>query len=143
MCSSDLPGSQSGTETIGKWVLKGYQADIDFANQYTGQLYEERGRGFLALRGAFGYFGPSQAGPRGPVAALEGGDALKAFIKQNDWNQLQIIARGNTLVHLMNGKVISVTIDDNPDFRAFQGILSLQLEGSGQIWYRNVYVKPL
>jgi hypothetical protein len=37
--------------------------------------------------------------------------------------------------------VISVSVDDNPDFRAFQGILSLQLEGSGQIWYRNVFVK--
>ncbi len=36
---------------VGKWVLKGYQADIDFQNQYTGQLYEERGRGFLAMRG--------------------------------------------------------------------------------------------
>ncbi|HEX5081926.1 MAG TPA: DUF1080 domain-containing protein, partial [Blastocatellia bacterium] len=29
---------------VGKWVLKGYQADIDFQNTYTGQLYEERGR---------------------------------------------------------------------------------------------------
>ncbi len=36
---------------IGPFVLKGYQADIDFANQWTGQLYEERGRGFLALPG--------------------------------------------------------------------------------------------
>ena len=39
--------------------------------------------------------------------------------------------------------MIGATIDDNPDFRALQGILSLQLEGSGQIWYRNVYVKLL
>jgi hypothetical protein len=36
---------------VGKWVLKGYQADIDFENRYTGQLYEERGRAFLAMRG--------------------------------------------------------------------------------------------
>ena len=36
---------------VGKWVLKGYQADIDGKQMYTGQLYEERGRGFLALRG--------------------------------------------------------------------------------------------
>ena len=27
-------------------ALKGYQADIDGANRYTGQNYEERGRGF-------------------------------------------------------------------------------------------------
>ena len=31
--------------------MKGYQADIDAENQFTGQIYEERGRGFLAMRG--------------------------------------------------------------------------------------------
>jgi hypothetical protein len=62
---------------------------------------------------------------------------------EGEWQQVQIIARGNTLIHMVNGKVISVVVDDNPTFRAFQGILSLQLEGSGQIWYRNVYVKSL
>jgi hypothetical protein len=46
------PGTPSGNGTVqGRWVMKGYQADIDFANTYTGQIYEERGRGFLALRG--------------------------------------------------------------------------------------------
>src|SRR5581483_5281181 len=34
-----------------KFVLKGYQADIDGKNQYTGQNYEEKGRLFLAERG--------------------------------------------------------------------------------------------
>jgi hypothetical protein len=58
-----------------------------------------------------------------------------------DWQQVQIIARGNTLVHVLNGQVIAVTMDDDSTSRAYQGILSLQLEGSGQIWYRNVYVR--
>jgi len=44
---------------------------------------------------------------------------------------------------MCNGQVITVTIDDSPSDRALQGIMSLQLEGSGQIWYRNVYVKAL
>ncbi len=34
-----------------KWLLRGYQADIDGADKYTGQNYEERGRTFLAMRG--------------------------------------------------------------------------------------------
>jgi len=59
------------------------------------------------------------------------------------WTALQVITRGNTLVHVLNGQVITVTIDDDPANRALQGILSLQLEGSGQIWYRNVYVRHL
>ena len=36
---------------VAKWVMKGYQADIDAQQRYTGQIYEERGRAFLALRG--------------------------------------------------------------------------------------------
>lgn len=35
------------------FALRGYQADIDAANKYTGQNYEERGRTFLTLRGEF------------------------------------------------------------------------------------------
>ena len=56
-----LTGTNSGVQfrsvqlpaggDIGKWVMKGYQADIDYKNQFTGQIYEERGRGFLAMRG--------------------------------------------------------------------------------------------
>jgi hypothetical protein len=38
---------------------------------------------------------------------------------------------------------MSITVDDDPIARAPQGILSLQLEGRGQIWYRNVYLKLL
>src|SRR5690606_9289917 len=33
---------------VGKWVIGGYQADIDRTNRYMGILYEERGRGILA-----------------------------------------------------------------------------------------------
>ncbi len=43
---------------------------------------------------------------------------------------------------MLNGHVITVTTDEDPMRRAFQGILSLQCEG-GAIWYRNVYLKHL
>src|SRR5262249_7119844 len=36
------------------FALRGYQFDIDGANRYTGQNYEERGRTFLAQRGDIG-----------------------------------------------------------------------------------------
>jgi len=37
---------------VSKWAMKGYQADVDGANAYTGMLYEERARAFLAPRRA-------------------------------------------------------------------------------------------
>jgi hypothetical protein len=60
-----------------------------------------------------------------------------------EWQQVEIIARGNTMIHILNGQAITVSVDEDPANRAPLGILSLQLEGSGQIWYRNVYVKHL
>lgn len=157
-------GQPDGNATIGKWVLKGYQADIDFANQYTGMLYEERGRGFLAPRGTFGYVGSNQLpqaargqpaptpapgapapGPRGQLAALEDGEALKAHIKQNDWNQFHVIARGNMLVHIINGRVTAMFLDDDAASRAMKGLIGLQIHVGApmKIEFRNVYLKTL
>ena len=128
---------------VAQWVLKGYQADIDFDNQYTGQIYEERGRGFLALRGQAAYVTDGQ--PSRAVGTLESGDALKALIKQNDWNQVHIIARGSTLIHMLNGHVMSVVIDDDPDGRRYDGLLGVQVHVGPpmKIEYRNFRLKRL
>jgi hypothetical protein len=144
---------------IGKWVLRGYQADIDFENQFTGMLYEERGRAFLAPRGTFGYVGPNQppagqrgqpppagaAGPRGQLGALEGGDALKSFIKQNDWNQFHVVARGNMLVHLLNGHVTALFLDDDVAGRSMRGLLGLQIHVGPpmKVEFRNLWLKEI
>ena len=61
--------------------------------------------------------------------------------KLNDWNQVEIIARGNTVVHILNGHVFCIGIDDDPVRRAAQGMLSLQLEASGTVAYRNIWLK--
>ena len=103
-------------------MLKGYQADIDIANQFTGMLYEERGRGFLAPRGTLGYL---SEGVRGTVGALESGDALKAYIKEKDWNQFHVIARGGTLIHILNGHVTAVFVDDDVKNRTLKGLLGI------------------
>jgi hypothetical protein len=135
-------GNVQGTPTGNPWQVSGYQFDLDSANQYTGQLYEGQGRSIITAPGTIGMLLP------GGCKILLGrlpGDA-KAAIKPHqglagEWQQVEIIVRGNTMTHMLNGHVMSITIDDDPVRRAPQGILSLQLEGSGQIWYRNAYLK--
>jgi Domain of Unknown Function (DUF1080) len=137
------PGTPSGNRTIaGKWVLKGYQADIDFANDVTGMLYEERGRGRLALRGSAGYQSESA---KGVMGSLESGDALKASIKVNDWNQFHVIARGATLLHILNGHVMSLLVDDDVTNRTLKGLLGFQLHTGApmKVEFKNVYLKTL
>ena len=129
---------------VARWVLKGYQADIDAQQRYTGQIYEERGRGFLALRGQFSYV---PDGKRvGAVASVGDGEELKKLIKIEDWNDIHIICRGNTIVQVINGRVMSQLIDDDRTGRKMAGLLGIQLHvtpGAMKIEARNIRLKDL
>jgi hypothetical protein len=110
---------------VAKWVMQGYQADIDAQQMFTGQLYEERGRGFLALRGMFGYAGDGKKA--GMLGSVGDSDQLKGYIKDQDWNDLQVVARGNSLTHLWNGHVMCLFLDDDSAHRKQDGLIGIQL----------------
>ena len=138
-------GTPSGRGSVqGKYVLKGYQADIDFNNQYTGMIYEERGRGFLMVRGQAVYIGPD--GSKKVVGNLERSpDELKAAIKPGDWNHVHLIARGNMLINIVNGQVMATIIDDDEKGRSLKGLLGFQIHTGPpmKIEFRNIYLKKL
>lgn len=128
----------------GKWVLKGYQADIDFANQFTGMIYEERGRGFLMQRGMAVEIGPD--GVSRQIGNLEmNADELKSLIKAGDWNTVHLIARGNTIMNIVNGHVTAFIIDDDVKGRAMKGLLGFQIHVGPpmKIEFRNIFLKSL
>ena len=125
------------------WRLGGYQMDLDFANQYPGQLYEEAGRGFLAERGTMTYIGPD--GAKGKIADLESAETLKALFKPGEWNQFHLIARGNTLIHIVNGHVTAVCVDDDRKGRSMGGLIGFQLHSGPpmKLEIRNPTIKLL
>ena len=128
---------------VGQWVMKGYQADIDFQNTYSGQIYEERGRGFLAMRGQAAYVGEG-ARPR-VIANIKNGDDLKGIIRINDWNTLHVIARGSVLMQVLNGQLTSVLIDDDTQGRKLEGLIGFQVHVGPpmKVEFRNIYLKTL
>jgi hypothetical protein len=131
-----------GAAIAGKWVMKGYQADIDFANQFTGQIYEERGRGFLAMRGQFGYV--TAAGVAQQLGALQTGpNDLKGIFNINGWNQVHIIARGNMITEIVNGNVTSVLVDDDAKGRMLKGLIGFQMHVGApmKVEFRNIWLK--
>ena len=127
----------------GGWPnLRGYQADFDFAGRYTGQLYEQgTPRGIISWRGQVVR---AEQGKRPRLLSILGDpDELKGAVKTNDWNQVHIIARGNMLTHIINGRVMSIFIDDDPTMAAAQGVIALQIEGTGKVSFRNLWLKSL
>lgn len=119
------------------FALKGYQADIDGNNTYTGQNYEERGRGFLALRGQSVQLEKDRAPAL--VRELGSADSLKQFIKP-DWNDLTIEVKGFTYRHLINGVLMSEVVDGDASLRLANGKLGLQLHVAPamRVAFRNI-----
>ena len=129
--------------TDAKWSLSGYQADIEGRERHTAQNYEERGRTFLALRGQVVRCVEGQR----PQVIGSVGDAkeLQALVKPIDWNEYHLIARGNVLTHILNGRVMSIVVDEDASKRRMAGKIGVQVHVGPPmtIEYRNIRLKKL
>ena len=120
-------GVQYRARDLGKWVVSGYQAEIDNAVGKSGFLYEERGRKSLALVGQQVEIDASGK-PRVTGQLADKNELVaRSYYKPRAWNDYLIVAKGNHLEHFLNGiKTIEVT-DNDPKGRALEGLLALQI----------------
>ena len=116
-------GIQYRSKDHGDWVVGGYQADIDSKDTYSGINYDERGRGILALRGEMVIWHPKKI----VLGSLGDSKEINSVIKKEDWNDYTIIAHENQLIHIINGRVTSQTIDSDTENAEKSGILAFQL----------------
>ncbi|MFH5832178.1 DUF1080 domain-containing protein [Halalkalibaculum sp. DA384] len=140
------------------YALRGYQADLDGQNRYTGMNYEERRRTTLAAIGEKVILPPmpetdsletyiqnNQWTARNVVGSLGNVDSLKANINNGNWNEYHIIARGNHLQHYVNGALMSDATDRDTVNRRFDGRLGVQVHVGPpmKVEYRNFRIKRL
>ena len=137
------------------YALKGYQFDIDGANQYTGQNYEERNRCIVAFRGqkvtlppVTGLVNELAKGNVWIASVVKGSlgnpDSLKSLI-HDGWNSCEIIAKGNHLQHYINGVLMCDIIDNDVVNQKSTGLIGLQLHAGHimKIEFRNIRIKKL
>lgn len=136
-----IVGGNSGIQYRSKegdpWVVGGYQADFEAADTYSGILYEERGRGILANRGTKVTIDKDGKKNEEQIADSK---ELQSHIKKEDWNDYEITAQGNHLIHKINGHVMVEVTDNQADKRAMSGILALQVHAGPpmKIQVRNI-----
>jgi hypothetical protein len=125
------------------FALKGYQADIDGENNWSGQNYEERGREFLALRGQKVIIENDQK----PfvIGNLGSKDSLQAFIHKEDWNTYHLIVKSHRMLHYINGVLMSDVTDNDKANRTNKGYIGVQVHVGPpmKIEYRNFMLKKL
>jgi hypothetical protein len=122
------------------FAMRGYQFDLDGAKRYVGNNYEEKGRLFVGVRGQVTRI----VGTRPPVVLSTFGEANElGALATDDWNAVHLVIRGNTLVHMLNGRLMSVTIDDDAANRPVDGLLGVQVHVGPpmKVEYRNIRLK--
>ena len=152
-----ITGTNSGIQyrstelpAIGKWVLKGYQADIDFTQGFVGNVHDERGR----APGGEGHVVLSRRGQvtrdvDGPKYKVIGtiGDAtlLRGVMNVNGWNQYHIIARGPVLMQFINGQLMAVAIDEDTKHFVAEGLIGFQMHVGPpfKVQYRDVLYRKI
>jgi Domain of Unknown Function (DUF1080) len=141
------------------FALRGYQADIDGNNRYTGQNYEERKRTTLAYRGQIinpqtGSMTPEQVRAKVQrnawtdlqvTGSLGHTDSLKTKIKTEDWNEFHLVVKGNRLQHYINGILMSDVTDNDQANGKAKGYLGVQVHVGPpmKVQYRNLRLKQL
>lgn len=137
---------------VGPYVVRGLQYDIGGANEeFAANLFEEAGPTFLATRGSFSW---DDGAKRETIGFIGGGQKpgdgqggyapTRGLIKSGAWNRGEIIARGDTIIQLVNGQVIALTIDEDKR-RIKSGVIALQLHTGEpmKVEFRSLKLKKL
>lgn len=130
-----------------RFMMTGPQADFWFpvsarATSYTGQWYSENTmQGILAYRGQVTQALPGQ--PNRLVATIGDIRALGGYVNVNEWNQYEVIARGGVMMHIMNGQLMAIFIDDNPDsINNAPGLIGFEIESQPcKVSVRNIWLR--
>jgi hypothetical protein len=129
----------------GKWVVSGYQAEIENKQGKVGFLYEEKGRGYLAKVGEKVETGPD--GKPKVIGDLARQDALIAqgYYRMREWNEYRIVARGNHVQHWLNGFQTIDFTDQDAARRALEGLLALQIHAGPPmlVEFKDILLKNL
>jgi hypothetical protein len=126
------------------WMMTGPQADFWPSSPYwTGQFYSENTpmriqawRGQVVEGAGFG--------TKRLMGDIGNREALGKLVKMNDWNEYTVIARGGTLMHVLNGQLMAVMVDDDPESSNNQaGLFGIEIEATTKVSVRNIWVRKL
>jgi hypothetical protein len=134
-----------------KWVMIGYQCDLQYGAENMCKLYHEKNpRGRVCMAGEVVVMEPS-ADPKKPTAGKKvtgptpDAEKLKTITKKGDWNECEVIAKGNHVIHKING-VVAVDFTDNDEKnRCMEGLLALQIHAGAPmtIYFKDIEFKEL
>jgi Domain of Unknown Function (DUF1080) len=137
-------GLQYRSKDIGSYLVAGYQANIESGVNNGMNYSEETGRGILALVGQRVWLGDGTT--KNKVETIGDRATLLRSVKpKGEWNHYKLTAKGTTMTILINGTLLSETIDQSAKDADKAGILALQLHVGApmKIQFKGFVLLPL
>jgi hypothetical protein len=135
------PGTPPSAAERAPFDMAGPQFDFDAGNRYSGQYYEQSSiRGIAASPGTIVLAEPGQ---RRILSTIADKATLDSWFKKDDYNQFMLVAKGHVSSMFMNGHLISVFIDNDPDYFRPSGKIGLEVEATGAYYTRNIWLKRM
>ena len=100
----------------------GYQADMTSTDQYWGSLYEGGRR-------------------KSWFVAEADKELVKSLFRANEWNDVEIVCKGDNIKIILNGKLTVDYTEKDADIPR-KGFIGLQVHDNGphECWYRNIRI---
>lgn len=157
-----VKGQNSGVQyrsvDRGNWTMAGYQCDFEDRwqksdagpiDKYSGMFFDEGGRMFMGQRGDVVVVRENPADSKKPlidkIASTGDPVELAGVIRRDDWNECRVIARGFDFVHIINGRVMAVGIDEDAKNRRASGLIGFQLHSGVplQIRMKDIEIRKI
>jgi len=142
-------GVQVRSDDLGNWMIHGYQAEV--ATQKKMGLWHhslldndhptKKARHLMSTAGQHVVL--SESGKKITIQTQDA-EEVKAHFKDHEWNSMEIIALGDTLVQKVNGVLFSIVVDQDVKMSRKKGFIALQDHGKHCIVaFRNIRMKKL
>jgi hypothetical protein len=134
-------GVQIRSQTRPNWDTWGYQADMEAGKQWTGCLFQHD-RGGVVMRGNKAVIDQDGTSTEEVFAS---GEALQKQIKQDDWNDYEIVAQGSKVAIKINGHLMCEVDDRDEKLACRKGIIALQMHPGPpmDVRFRDLRIKIL
>lgn len=142
--SAGNSGVQVRSKEIEKRMVQGYQVEVaakDKMGLWHHSIAPAKHRSHLATAGQKVIISPDGEKTITPLGDPE---EIQAAFKDNDWNDLTVIARGTRLIQKINGVLFADLTDEEKEYSSRSGVLAFQDHGRGTVvQFKDVRLKHL
>ena len=140
-------GVQVRSDDLGDWQVFGYQVEIarrDVMGLWHHSLLDKEhskreARHLMTTAGEKATI--TEDGARTNEKIAEAGE-IQALYKEHEWNTMEIIVKGDTLVQKINGEVFATVVDKDKEMSRKKGFIAFQDHGKGcVVAFRNIRIK--